>query len=220
MVTIGKGVEVSDETYEAMKKCAEMIGGAGFTRKELGRRLRKIASESAMSLKDVTNEVVSQAALKAVWGENKMTISIGERIKITDEIVKAVDEVARLIDCDATLKRDDGKLESPDQITGSTEICQLKGLAGHGFISSVLSAVKIRIDRRAQYKDTYRYDDLLHLFYQMKNKLKRVKLQIHLEDGKDFLTPAGKETALDSLRDLICYAAFAIENIEAGRYGT
>ena len=183
MVTIGNGIEVSDETYEAMKKCAEMVGRAGFTRKELGRRLRKIASESSMSLKDVTNEVVSQAASKALWkGGEKME---GKRV-----------------------------------IEPETTVRDLMRWAGEGFVEALCEAIRIRIERRDEYGDSYEDDELTFLYYQMRNKLKRIKLQISMDDGVESVNPHATKTIEDSLKDLICYASFALNNVEAGRYGT
>lgn len=84
--------------------------------------------------------------------------------------------------------------------------------AGREFVSQLASAVLVRESRRAQYGDTYQEDDMMFLYYQMSNKIKRFGLQIERVDGEESVKSL--ETCRDSLLDLICYAAFALENLE------
>jgi len=89
---------------------------------------------------------------------------------------------------------------------------KLRDNTGVFFLEALHSAAVVRADRRDQYGDTYREDELLFLFYQMRNKLKRFRLQLSVDGLEE--TIKNPEVALDSLKDLICYAAFAIENIK------
>jgi len=83
---------------------------------------------------------------------------------------------------------------------------------GEGFWEVLELAMKIRINRREQYGDTYQDDELTFLYYQIRNKLKRFRSQLQIDGLTEKIKD--EEVAIDSLVDLICYSAFAIENIK------
>ena len=85
-------------------------------------------------------------------------------------------------------------------------------LLGEGFADALEEIKKVRINRREQYGDTYSEDSSAFLYFQIENKLKRLKLQF-----KDFeLKREDKmlSVAKDSLIDLCCYSMFLIEKIK------
>ena len=87
--------------------------------------------------------------------------------------------------------------------------------AGDGFCDAVASAVEVRASRRKAYGDEYLHDELTFLALQVQNKAKRVRMMVEY-DGCDE-TVTDEAVALDSLRDIICYAAFAIDKIKTMR---
>jgi len=84
---------------------------------------------------------------------------------------------------------------------------------GDGFVRSLRAAAEVRAERRKSYGDTYRNDYLMFLYYQMNNKIKRFKSQIAFDGNSEYVKDVS--VAVDSLLDLICYAAFAFENTMA-----
>ena len=82
---------------------------------------------------------------------------------------------------------------------------------GEGFVRSLRAAAEVRAERRKSYGDTYRNDDMMFLYYQMSNKVKRFKSQITFDGENEYVKDIS--VVVDSLLDLICYAAFAFENV-------
>ena len=83
---------------------------------------------------------------------------------------------------------------------------------GEEYTKALKSVLEVRANRRKQYGDTFLDDADMFLLAQMENKLKRFRLQfdnLKLSTDQD-----KKETALDSLKDLVNYAIFQIAKIE------
>lgn len=83
---------------------------------------------------------------------------------------------------------------------------------GSEFLTELVEVLKVRIDRRKQYGDTYLEDDEIFLRMQIENKLKRLK--INFENEKVSIDPDKRATAKDSLRDLVNYSIFLLAKIE------
>lgn len=79
---------------------------------------------------------------------------------------------------------------------------------GIEFLESLQEVIEVRKSRRKQYGDTYLEDDEIFLRLQIENKLKRLK--INFENEKISLDKEKRETALDSLKDLVNYSIFLI----------
>ena len=88
----------------------------------------------------------------------------------------------------------------------------IKG-AGEGFMKALMSAAKTRVSRKDQYGDAYKQDELMFLYYQIRNKLRRFRSQFIVNEDEEQIKDIN--VLIDSLKDLICYAAFAIENAQA-----
>lgn len=87
----------------------------------------------------------------------------------------------------------------------------LQERAGDDFMEAIKLAVEKRVERRNQYGDSYKVDELLYQFYLARAKLMRFRTQLST-DG-DWEEVRNQETALDSLVDSICYTAFAVEGL-------
>jgi hypothetical protein len=87
----------------------------------------------------------------------------------------------------------------------------LQEKAGDDFMEAIKLAVEKRVERRGQYGDSYKVDELLYQFYLARAKLMRFRTQLTTTGEREEVK--NLETALDSLVDSMCYTAFAVEGL-------
>jgi len=85
---------------------------------------------------------------------------------------------------------------------------------GKEFLEALEEVLKIRIQKRKVYSDTFLDDDMLFLKYQAENKLKRLSMQMQNGELKEL--KENTETAKDSAIDIVNYMIFLICKINRG----
>ena len=77
------------------------------------------------------------------------------------------------------------------KIDGDTTINELIEMAGMEFTDSLIKVVKIRVERRSVYGDSFFNEDLLGCYYSMKAKLDRPEAVVGCENYRDVISRFG-----------------------------